>query len=292
MKSFLRVNRLAVTVAAVLLAGIALAATPALRLTGLRFGSGDLTAYVTAYGADNTGIADSTTAIQNAINAVSTAGGGTVVFPAGTYKSGLVTDPSANVPMEYVGLGEVVIASTASTFLKVNATGGRFTWRMRHFHFKPASGTAAMTPLLWLNGDSSGGIMQVVIDDVTFDGNGTSSSPQFFDCLWLYGVFDARISNVYGHSLYGSRGIVYDDNNVQSGNVHFDSISFADAAVNMMLVGRSSGWIDAQMTNIKAVRLADIEAAPYNESHSRPREMSATGRSRSAAPTRRSSATT
>lgn len=41
---------------------------------------------VTMYGADPTGTADSTTAIQSAINAANTAGGGVVYVPAGTYK--------------------------------------------------------------------------------------------------------------------------------------------------------------------------------------------------------------
>lgn len=41
---------------------------------------------VTMFGADNTGKRDSTREIQNAINAVEKAGGGTVYLPAGTYK--------------------------------------------------------------------------------------------------------------------------------------------------------------------------------------------------------------
>lgn len=38
-----------------------------------------------SYGADKTGVSDATTAIQNAINAASAAGGGTVYLPAGVY---------------------------------------------------------------------------------------------------------------------------------------------------------------------------------------------------------------
>lgn len=41
---------------------------------------------VVNYGADSTGAKDSTAAIQNAINAVEAAGGGTVYLPEGTYK--------------------------------------------------------------------------------------------------------------------------------------------------------------------------------------------------------------
>ena len=41
---------------------------------------------VITYGADPTGATDSTTAIQNALNAANSAGGGVVYFPAGTYQ--------------------------------------------------------------------------------------------------------------------------------------------------------------------------------------------------------------
>ena len=42
---------------------------------------------VTSYGADPTGVADSTTNIQNALNAANVNGGGVVFFPKGTYKT-------------------------------------------------------------------------------------------------------------------------------------------------------------------------------------------------------------
>ncbi len=51
-----------------------------------------LFANVLDYGADNTGSADATSAIQSAIDAVQAAGGGTVYLPAGTYK----VKPSSN----------------------------------------------------------------------------------------------------------------------------------------------------------------------------------------------------
>ena len=51
--------------------------------------------YVDGYGADSTGVADSTTAIQNAINAVP-ANGGMVVFGVGTYKTTSIVTVAAN----------------------------------------------------------------------------------------------------------------------------------------------------------------------------------------------------
>jgi hypothetical protein len=50
---------------------------------------------ITGYGAVGDGISTNTTAIQNAINAASTAGGGTVEFPAGTYLCGPLTMKSS-----------------------------------------------------------------------------------------------------------------------------------------------------------------------------------------------------
>src|ERR1051325_676931 len=50
---------------------------------------------ITSYGAVGDGVSTNTTAIQNAINAASTAGGGTVEFPAGTFLSGPLTMKSS-----------------------------------------------------------------------------------------------------------------------------------------------------------------------------------------------------
>jgi polygalacturonase len=51
----------------------------------------DRTFVITTYGAVGNGTTDNTTAIQNTINACSTAGGGTVVVPTGVYLSGPLT---------------------------------------------------------------------------------------------------------------------------------------------------------------------------------------------------------
>jgi hypothetical protein len=64
-----------------------------------------------AYGADPTGAADSTSAIQAAINA----GAGNVYFPAGTYKiSSNLTMPNANTSLVGAGGQATVIQPTAS----------------------------------------------------------------------------------------------------------------------------------------------------------------------------------
>ncbi|WP_301955735.1 glycosyl hydrolase family 28-related protein [uncultured Eubacterium sp.] len=95
-----------------------------------------LTADVTKYGADNTGASDSTTAIQNAINAVQNAGGGTVYLPEGTYKvkpsgtgSSALTITGSNILLKGAGKDKTFIRCYAenmrdSTVIKVSNGGG------------------------------------------------------------------------------------------------------------------------------------------------------------------------
>lgn len=55
--------------------------------TGTQLGDSGVPLFsVTVYGADPTGVADSSTALNNALSAAAVAGGGTVIFPAGIYK--------------------------------------------------------------------------------------------------------------------------------------------------------------------------------------------------------------
>lgn len=73
---------------------------------------------VTQYSADPTGSADSTTAIQNAIAAAVSAGGGVVYLPAGTYKiAGNISQAVTNTPVYIIGDGRWC------TFLNFTGTG-------------------------------------------------------------------------------------------------------------------------------------------------------------------------
>ncbi|MEV4613503.1 glycosyl hydrolase family 28-related protein [Kitasatospora sp. NPDC049258] len=66
------------------------------------------------YGATANGVTDDTTAIQTAINAVPSSGG-TVVFPAGTYKISSVLVARSNLILEGVSDGSSVIAQSSTT---------------------------------------------------------------------------------------------------------------------------------------------------------------------------------
>jgi hypothetical protein len=90
----------------------------------------DLTVSVKDYGAGGQGVTDDTTAIQNAINAVSTAGGGTVFFPPGSYvitaslmlKNGVKLVGNMGAGGRADG-GTVISASTAVTGYAIDMPG-------------------------------------------------------------------------------------------------------------------------------------------------------------------------
>ena len=70
---------------------------------------------VTAYGADPTGVADSSTFFQNAINAAEAAGGGEVIVPVGSFSvPTFLTMDSPNVTLRGGGASSKIIAGTAS----------------------------------------------------------------------------------------------------------------------------------------------------------------------------------
>lgn len=84
-----RITPLTVVLAAVLVAGVSLAATQALRVNGIMFGAKDLNSvYLAAYGCKCDGATDDTTCITNAVAAANAAAGngqgGVVMVPSGT----------------------------------------------------------------------------------------------------------------------------------------------------------------------------------------------------------------
>ena len=97
---------------------------------------------VQAYGAKGDYTTDNTTAIQNALNAAATSGGGIVYFPRGTYKITQTLLPLSNVMIQGAGKDVSIIKTTCDT-----------VFRFAGFTTTPAT--------LW-----SGGLGGIVIRDI------------------------------------------------------------------------------------------------------------------------------
>lgn len=91
-----------------------------------------LVGYVTPqdYGAAGNGTTDDTTAFQNALNAINTAGGGTLFVPAGTYKLSAALSGYSNVSMIGVNPAVSVLNQTSTTVNGVtyNTTSGNLNY--------------------------------------------------------------------------------------------------------------------------------------------------------------------
>jgi hypothetical protein len=83
---------------------------------------------VTAYGADQTGVADSTSAFEDAIAAAGAAGGGTVIVPRGSYSATDIDVAVDNVTVEMSG-GATITTTSATGSIFVLSGADNFVLR-------------------------------------------------------------------------------------------------------------------------------------------------------------------
>lgn len=168
-------------------------------------------ANVLDYGADSTGVADSTAAIQAAIDAVSLAGGGTVYVPKGTYNitniylSKTMSNDWYN-PIQLIGASRMSGNKTGGTILKHTGTGiavwvGDYTnnvtatpYNSYYFSVRDISviGNANTTI-----GFRFRQCYQLRLDSITFNGiNGSSCTGMVFEaCVeGLYNLLDIQFA--------------------------------------------------------------------------------------------------
>lgn len=132
---------------------------------------------VVSFGADPTGVADSTTAIQNAINAAGAANGGYVFFPAGTFKISatlVIGNGTTTLPSSINGI--TLQCSGPDPIFSAIQTGTRLLW----------AGSVGGTMLQFKGAGAGGGIL----GGLTIDGAGTAAIG--LDLLhWCSGQFPA-----------------------------------------------------------------------------------------------------
>jgi len=92
-----------------------------------------------AYGADPTGVADSTAAFTAAIAALPS-GGGTIYVPAGTYKTSSALTPVSGMRLTGDGWGSTTITNAASALFNMQPAGLLETVEIDHLTLQSASG--------------------------------------------------------------------------------------------------------------------------------------------------------
>jgi hypothetical protein len=210
------------------------------------------------YGAVGDGATDNTAAFQSALTAA-LAAGKAMLIPPGNWRCGQINDTTTS-QLEIRGTAGAIIQTTASTWLKVTVPAGAGKTagvRITGLKFTPVSGYLAMQPLIWLFGTASGGLVFFEISNLQFVAPGSRAAPAYFDCIKMSAVFEGHISNIWGTGLYGSRGIVYEANGFNSGNVHIDSISLENAAVSVVITG--AGEVGAVSNLLNTVLLSNTK---------------------------------
>jgi hypothetical protein len=206
-------------------------------LTQLR--SVDWLNVVTQFGADSTGSADSTTAIQNAISALPTANsasGGVIYFPQGTYKvSSTLTIPVAGVTLLGDGTWNTIINYTGSgdcvrMYSSIGYGNGAFT-----------SGGGIQGLIINGSGASAGAcgahigdIYQLKFDFGVKSFQGSGSSGIWFDNQYFW------TEDMYGHLFVeqNTTNLIFDNSANQSGSA---TGSFARPDLTVVLDAKGVG---------------------------------------------------
>lgn len=216
---------------------------------------------VTQFGAStsNTGTQNAV-AFQAALNfAAASATTKAVYVPPGTWNCDQITDTSSG-RTEIYGVSGTVINPTTPTWLKVAPVAGKTGGTLVHdFVFTPQSGNVAvMQPIVWLHGSAVGGIIFVEVYNLTFNAVASRAAPTYFDCIRMDAVFEGHVHDIWGQNLFGCRGIIYEANGFNSGNVHIDSTSLKNVAVDVLISGAgdvvSNLLNTVLLSNIKTVR--------------------------------------
>lgn len=205
-----------------------------------------------AYGALGDGVTDETIAFQACLTA-SIAAGGTMFIPPGQFRCKQITDTSGT-RLQVVSCPGALILPTEATWLKIlPGAQAKFGVTLRDLRFSVTSSTT-MKPIIWLEGSNLGGIVDLDISNLDFG----DLSGQTCDLLWLRACFNGRVAKLWGNGMQQCRGILYGAKDFNSGNIHFDTLVFANAGIGMQL---NQAWSGANPTLLNTVTITNLKVA-------------------------------
>lgn len=220
-------------------------------------GSNTVGVNVQDYGADPTGVLDSTPAMRNAIDAIQLAGGGRLAFPAGTYKVHTFdqmtggSDPyyigikrTLTKPLEFYGIGDVTLVQDA---LAPAPSGGHYS-NTEMFQFEGSSPAIKFTGIKFLSTHSSSPVSASTA--INFSATTYITNVSVQDCefrnfqiaMWVSGVKGFRAlrcnwSYDRGHDEADTTGVPsvgirfwYTTTDVEIGNCVWDGCALTDYA--------------------------------------------------------------
>jgi hypothetical protein len=210
------------------------------------------------FGADISGTSDSTTAIQAAINQISTAG--TLILPAGTYKclTGLTTNGR---PLKIIGSGP---GATILSFPNLGVIGLNIADALTHVSDLTIRGPNASS--IGYSGINSGSVSDVTLENLVVENWGEAGiNTGGFAARWI--IRGCRIRNNKEDGIFlgiGSTDCIVEANEVYGNGSNGIDVNGSRNLINANQV-RSNGARHAGSTDCWGILIAAVPGADAND---------------------------